>query len=102
VTGTYSSLRFGTEDLTGIEITVVYGGHGYFAMVQCAEGEPGTPVLVPAQVSSTTLTFLLPASSQSGCPAGAFRGTISSKGLTGNFEGESEPSFLKRGRSYWQ
>ena len=102
VTGTYSSLRFGTEDLTGMEVSVLYGGHAYYVLVQCAEGEPGVPALVPARVDGLALSFQLSESSRSGCPTTPFRGTIGSKGLSGRFGGMAWPGFLKRGPSYWQ
>lgn len=101
VTGTYSSLRMGTEDLSGAEVTVVYGGNGYYAIVQCAEGSPGIPLVVPAKVIGEVLTFTVTEAS-SGCPPAMFSGTISHKGLSGAFEGSSWPGLLKRGKSYWQ
>lgn len=102
VTGTFSSLHFGTEDLVGVEISVVVGGNGHYVIVQCAEGAPGIPEVAVAHLQGTELSFQLSADSRSGCPAAQFRGIISSTGLTGTFEGSSWPGFLKRGRSYWQ
>jgi hypothetical protein len=102
ITGTYSNLRFGTEDLYGVEITVVYGGHQHHVIVQCAEGEPGSPEIAVANIQGNQISFQLPATTRSECPTTAFHGTISNKGLTGKFEGMEWPGFLKRGQSYWQ
>lgn len=101
ITGTYSSFRFGTEDLTGAEITIVVGGDGYYAIVQCAEGTPGVPQVVRAQVEGLTVTFGLD-DAKSGCPVSVFSGTIDMQGLIGAFEGSAWPGLLKRGKSYWQ
>jgi hypothetical protein len=102
VTGTYSSLRIGTKELSGIEISVVMGGSGYHVIAQCAEGAPGVPDIVPAQITGTTVSFQLPPGSPSGCPTTVFRGSITEEGLNGNFEGLKWPGFLRRGKSYWQ
>jgi hypothetical protein len=102
LTGTYSSLRYGTEDVTGVEVTVVFGGNAHYVIVQCAEGAPGVPEVAVAQLHGRELSFQLSAKTLSECPTTEFRGTISSKGLTGTFKGTDWPRFLKRGRSYWQ
>jgi hypothetical protein len=102
VTGTFSSLHFGTEDLTGVEISVVFGGNEHYVIVQCAEGTPGVPEVAVAHLHGTDISFQLSLATRSGCPATEFRGTISNKGLTGTFSRSDWPGFLKRGRSYWQ
>ena len=102
VTGTFSSLRFGTEDVTGIEISLVFGGDDHYVVVQCAEGAPGVPEVVVAHLHGTTLSFQLSSDTRSGCPATEFSGTINSNGLTGTFNHSDWPGFLTRGRSYWQ
>ena len=101
LTGTYSSLQMGTEDLHGVEISIVIGGKGYFAIVQCAEGVPGIPQVVPAQIAGLSLQFTLE-NSATGCPASAFQGTVSANGLTGAFEGTTWPGFMRRRKGYWQ
>ncbi|MES2884817.1 MAG: hypothetical protein V4709_08430 [Pseudomonadota bacterium] len=101
LTGTYSSLRFGTEDLSGAEITLVYGGNGFYAVVQCSEGSPGIPLVVPVQVQQASIEFRVTAAS-SGCPESRFVGSVTAEGLSGVFEGTQWPGFLKRGKSYWQ
>lgn len=101
-TGTFSSLRFGTEDLTGMEISVVFGGDEHYVIVQCAEGTPGVPEVVVARLLGKALSFQLSANTLSGCPTTKFSGTINSNGLTGSFDHSDWPGFLKRGKSYWQ
>ena len=104
ITGTYSSLEYVAEagDIVGVEITVIYSDSGYFTLVQCAEGSPGVPLLVPATVKGSTISFSLPSQVESDCPATQFQGTISKRGLTGAFKDTDWPGFLKRRRSYWQ
>ena len=103
ITGTYSSLRFGTEDLTGVELTIVFGGSQYYVIAQCSEGAPGVPEVAVAKVSGPNLSFQLSTNTSSGCPSSEFEGTISKQGLTGKFKGtDNWPGFLKRGPSYWQ
>jgi hypothetical protein len=56
VAGVYSDLKYIREagDLVGREIFIVFGGDfGYFAVIQCAEGWPGRPVLVAAKVEGS-------------------------------------------------
>ena len=101
VTGTYSNLRAGIDDLAGAEFTVVYGGNSYYVIVQCSEGAPGIPNVVPASVENLNITFQV-TSASSGCPAEPFKGTITSEGLSGSFQDAWWPGFLKRGKSYWQ
>lgn len=106
VTGIYSNMRFGTEDVTGVEVFILFsqfrGNSQYLATVQCAEGVPGVPEVVPVMVSGTSVSFKI-TSEQSGCPTVSFAGQITELGLAGTFEGTADyPGFLKRGRSYWQ
>ncbi len=102
VTGTFSSLHFGTEDVTGMEISLVFGGDEHYVVVQCAEGTPGVPEVAVARLHGTTLSFQLSSDTRSGCPATEFSGTINNNGLTGTFSHSDWPGLLKRGRSYWQ
>jgi hypothetical protein len=102
ITGLYSNMRAGTEDLSGVEVFLVRGEGGYFATVQCAQGVPGKPVLVPALVSGRVVEFQLPADAKTLCPAAKFRGELRDDGLKGAFEGSDWPGFLTRSRSYWQ
>ena len=105
ITGVFSSLRFGTEDVTGVEVFITYSEKGYFAQVQCAEGAISQPILVPARVNGLIVEFdVPPALEENGyaCPAGKFEGVLSSFGLKGHFAGTKWPGFLKRKPSYWQ
>jgi hypothetical protein len=103
VTGTYSSLTYNNEsgDLGGTEISIVPGAGGYFAIAQCAEGQPGIPVVVRAQVVGMKVSFELQKGTSSGCPEAPYTGTVSAAGLKGQFSGFGEPELLKRKVSYW-
>jgi hypothetical protein len=105
VTGVFSNMRFGTEDVTGVEVFVTYSDKGHFAQVQCAEGAISRPVVVPVLVAGSYIEFAVPADSTPNaysCPVGKFKGEVSAKGLRGRFEGTDWPGFLKRAKSYWQ
>jgi len=97
-------MQFGTEDVTGVEIFLVFSRSGYYAVMQCAEGAPGVPVVLPVKVAGNLLEIEAPLRKEndSGCPASKFLGTIEEAGLKGSFEGTEWPGFLKRGGSYWQ
>jgi hypothetical protein len=102
VTGIYSNMHFATEDVIGIEVFIVYSRNEYQAVVQCSEGEPGAPQVVPLTVSGSSVSFTV-TSAQSGCPTASFAGVVTKSGLQGSFAGtENYPGFLTRGRSYWQ
>jgi hypothetical protein len=104
VTGTFSSLAYNEEsgDLGGSEISIVVGGGGHYAIVQCSEGSPGIPVVVKVQVQGQRVSFTLPKGSGSGCIEATYTGTVSAAGLTGQFSGAGEPKLLKRKPGYWQ
>ena len=103
VTGMYSNLRFGTEDVTGVEMYVVSSHGSYYASLQCAEGAPGIPETVKLSVSGSSVSFVVPSSTRSGCPSGAtFTGQLAADGIRGSFAGTDWPGFLKRGNGYWQ
>ena len=105
VTGIYSDLHLIPEagDVLGTEIFLVFGGeHGYYAVIQCAEGWPSKPVVVTAIVRGTEVELAAHDDKDSHCPKAKFKGTVSSAGLEGKFEGTNYPELLKRKRSYWQ
>ena len=103
VTGMFSNLRFGTEDVTGVEMYVVFSHGNYYATVQCAEGAPGIPETVQLSVSGLSVSFVVPENSASGCPVGAiFTGQVTASGIRGTFAGTDWPGFLQRGKGYWQ
>lgn len=102
-TGIYSDMRYVAEggDVVGMEVFVVSAAGGYRAVVQCAEGVPGDPVVVAARVDGASLSFDVPAERSSMCH-GRFTGTLAPDGLRGRFDGEHETRVLRRGKSYWQ
>jgi hypothetical protein len=102
VTGMYSNLEYNEEgeDLLGIEIYLVAGDRGYFAVVQCAGGGPVTPVVTPVDISGAEISFKLP-EGQPECGT-SFSGTVSREGLRGRFMGEKEDRWLPRRKGYWE
>src|SRR3954469_23276877 len=55
LTGMFSNLHFGTEDITGVEMYIVFSHGNLYATVQCAEGAPGIPETVRVSVSGSSL-----------------------------------------------
>ena len=105
MTGVFSNMRFGTEDVSGVEIIITNSDKGYFAQVQCAEGAISRPILVPVSVAANFIEFIVPVKVESNsysCPPGKFKGEVSTKGMKGAFEGRRWPGFLSRRGSYWQ
>ncbi len=104
ITGVYSNLDYIKEagDVVGVEIFILSGGSGYFATVQVAEGAPGDPLLVPIEVNGTNIDISFPSDSDIGRDLGNYHGKITVQGLSGKFEKETERTFLKRKKSYWQ
>jgi hypothetical protein len=102
VTGIYSDMHVSatTGDLGGMEVFVLSSSRATFALVQMAEGAPSTPVLVPATVKDSTITFTLPESSALG-GLGTFSGVVRIGHLRGRFTNDYVID-LPRGRSYWQ
>lgn len=104
ITGMYSNLEYIAEadagDVLGIEIYLVFGATEYFAVVQCAGGEPAAPVVTPVQVSGAEISFKLPAG-QPECGT-SFKGTVSKEGLRGRFLDEEEERWIPRRKGYWE
>ena len=100
-TGMYSNLEYSDESggIRGVEIYLVHGGGGHFALVQCAKGDPAAPVVVPVEISGTVVSFKMP-EGRTECGA-SFRGTVSREGLHGRFAGESADRWLLRRNGYW-
>jgi hypothetical protein len=100
-TGMFSDMEYNDEggDLLGTEVFITYARDGYFVVYQSSEGEPITPVVVPATVSGTSIKFVIPNTAD---PRGSFSGTIDTRELTGSFSGSKEIIHLKRKASYWQ
>jgi hypothetical protein len=104
-TGVFSDMRHSKEsgDVIGTEVFIVFGGNkGLFATIQCAEGWPSKPVVVPVRVDGDKVEIAAHNDSQSHCPKVPFRGTVSAKGLEGTFEGTQHKQFLRRTKSIWQ
>jgi hypothetical protein len=107
LTGIYSNMTFNNEsqDVSGIEIFVVFSREGFKVIFQDAEGSPSVPVIVPAVVKDSSISFDLP---ERNGYSGKFVGRISNGKLVGYFLSgavgkEERPEItLKRGRSHWQ
>jgi hypothetical protein len=93
----FSDMRYseGSGDVSGREIFIVGANDGYFAVVQIAEGVPGTPVVVPVEVDGDRITFTVP-----GSPPEIFEGRVTSSRLEGRL-GLGRLS-IRRSKSYWQ
>lgn len=104
VTGIYSDMHYISEagDVLGTEIFILFGDSGYYAVLQCAEGWPSKPVVIAATVRGNEVEFSAHDELDSHCPKAKFKGTVSSRGLNGKFEGTDYPGLLRRKRSYWQ
>jgi len=100
MTGMFSSMRYGTEDLFGDEIFVVYSDSGFFAVVQCARGGVGRPMVAPAKVNGASVEFTL--DEEGSCDAKRFKGTVTGNTLKGRWGRDGEVVTLKRKSSYWQ
>ena len=98
VTGIFSDMRAsrGSGDVSGIEIFVLVGKGGYYALVQIAEGSPSAPVLVRATVRDDALTFELPPPYK----GQTFTGRVTRYGLEGTLG--VDRVVLPRSKSYWQ
>lgn len=104
VTGIYSDMQFigNGGNVHGTEILIVRGdGDDYFAILQCANGAPGKPVVVTANVSAEDVELAASADKASHCPMALFKGHVSASGITGSFQGGPKTT-LARKDSYWQ
>lgn len=101
LTGVYSDMQYNDQggDVVGVEIFLVMAEGRYYAVYQSSEGEPAVPVVLPADVTGSGVTFQVPASVDA---RGTFTGTIGTDGLTGTFSGNQQRVVLKRRPSYWQ
>lgn len=102
VTGIYSNMVYNNEggDVLGTEIFVVNANRGYYVVFQSSEGEPAPPVVIPAKIDGTSVSFTLPADVD---PRGTFTGKVDAKGITGSFSGGNRQTVtLPRKGSYWQ
>jgi hypothetical protein len=99
VTGTFSTLQsFGEGgDLIGVEVMIVGTRDGLQAVVQTADGLPGSPVVVPVEVDGMRVSFPIPSASGD---LMQFKGKVTPQSLTGTLDGR--PLTLPRRRSYWR
>ena len=105
ITGLYSDMWYltGKQQIVGTEIFIMQNQRGYIAMVQCAQGAAGTPLVMPVTLKGNSITIEIPARADSLCCPGRFTGTIVEKQLRGQFNGcNSSPLVLLRKNSYWQ
>lgn len=100
VTGIYTDMSYNAEggDVIGTEIFLVNTSHGYYVVFQSGEGEPSIPVVVAAEVSGTSIRFVLPHD----MAGGMFTGRIYPGQLIGSFSSNKKTIHLKRKASYWQ
>jgi hypothetical protein len=107
ITGLYSTMAFGGGEVHGVEIFIVRGRvsagspEGYFAYMQCANGKPGRPIVVPVSVVSDDITIPDISGANTGCPASEFHGSIAPSGISGQF-GSLPTIELPRRESVWQ
>lgn len=108
ITGMYSNLYYNEEggDLLGTELFIFRSNVGYQVLVQMAEGELPTAVLVPLDVDGANIRFTLPGGGDE--KSVTFLGTVSAIGITGHWSNGqlsstgTKDEILKRGKSYWQ
>ena len=107
MTGFFTDMRYipGTGDVLGTEIWITYARGRFWAAVQMAEGAPDPPVVVPVEVSGSTIKFSVTTKliDQSGNPSELvipFEGTVTRAGISG--KANSVEFNLKRRTSYWQ
>jgi len=107
LTGIYSDMYYNQEggDLLGTEIFIVQTSTGYRAVVQTAQGEAGSPIVVPVQVDRDTVRFRVTDEGVND----EYQGRISATGFDGTRRSRSaqagvaaEQLHLKRKNSYWQ
>ena len=100
----YSDMHFvgNGSNVQGTELLIVRGdGSDYFAVIQCANGAPGKPVVVTAKVSAQDVELAASTDPASHCPKSPFKGHVGPSGISGAFVGGPTIS-LERKDSYWQ
>ena len=100
ITGVYTNMWQDKEtyDIVGMELFIVKGANGYFALFQIAEGGPGKPILVQPKIDGNHIEFTVPGDSNEA--AWKFKGVFMKDGIevkSGNLR-----CFLKRKKSFWQ
>jgi hypothetical protein len=101
-TGLFSNMAFENGQVTGLEVFVVPGpGDEYFALVQCSDGQLGTPSLVSATRDAHRIVLAPITDPASRCPSSIFRAEIGPSAMSGGFQGYPAVQ-LRRGKSVWQ
>lgn len=102
--GMYSSLASSQHsgDLVGMEIFVVPGANGLYGVLQGSEGAPGTPIVVPLQVTGNSVRFSIPPSCSCALPSGEYVAELSRSGAKVRGPGQFGERQLPRTSSYWQ
>lgn len=99
--GTYSNMHFNREtgDLSGLEIVIVKGFDGVYAMVQLAQGEAPAPLIVNLNLKGNKFRFKVPWLTQE---VSLFRGEILRDRIVGEFAKTGACVVLEKGRSIWE
>jgi hypothetical protein len=91
----------------GYEIFILKGDRAYgpesdyYAIVQCADGKIGPPIVSRVQMGADKVIISIPTQDALTCPASQFTGTVGFNELTGRF-GSGKEVVLKRKESFWQ
>ena len=102
-TGTFSSLEYNEEggDLLGVELRIVYTDKGYQGMLQIAEGNISTVMIVSPKFTGEKITFLIDSSETY---KSTFEGVIDNEKIVGKikfYTGGEMQLRLPRKKSYW-
>jgi len=103
-TGIYSSLAASERsgDFVGLEIFVLQGATGHFAVIQGSEGAPGDPITVPLQVNGNAVRFSIPGRCACALPEGIYEAQLSQNRATLRGPGTFGERQLPRRNSFWQ
>lgn len=103
-TGIYSSLAASewSGDLVGLELFVLRGATGHFAVIQGSEGAPGDPITVPLQINGNSIRFSIPGKCACALPEGIYEAQLSRTGARLRGPGTFGERQLPRTASFWQ
>lgn len=103
-TGIYSSLAASgrSPDIIGLELFVLRGATGHFAVIQGSEGAPGDPITVPLQVNGNSIRFTIPGRCACALPEGVYEAQLSQAGARLRGPGPFGERQLPRTNSFWQ
>ena len=104
VTGIFSTFRVSERsgDIVGMELMLLGGADGLYAVVQGSEGAPGTPVVVRVAVRGDTIEFEVPVSCPCGMLDGTYRGQVDADGIALEGPGNRPVRRIPRTDSFWQ